>query len=243
MFAARFPELYTSGQSIQNINPNGLKKTILRLIILFLIIPCLAQAQDKYPPRDDSAKSPELQSFVSELKQIIKNKDSEKLLARIHPRVRFDFDEGVGIQNFKERWQPDNRNSKVWDIMDKIVGLGGVFVKNRTDLFYDFVFPYVNEVDLKDADQYFNVLVVTGKDVRVREKPDWKSAIIGHLTYDVVNFDYEKSSMGEWYYVETSDKKISGYVSSDFVYSPVDFRMFLTKKKGRWMISCLIAGD
>ena len=216
---------------------------ILRLTLLFLIIPCLAPAQDKCPPRDDSAKSPELLSFVIELKQIIKNKDSEKLLQRIHPQVRFDFDEGVGITKFRERWRPEDKDSELWGIMHRIVGLGGVFVKDRTNPFYDFVFPYVNEVDLKDADQYFNTLVVTGKDVSVREKPDLKSNIVGQLTYDIVSFDYEKSKMNGWYFVQTSDKKISGYVSSDFAYSPVDFRMFLTKEKGRWMISCLVAGD
>jgi hypothetical protein len=70
-----------------------------------------------------------------------------------------------------------------------------------------------------------------------------RAPVVGQLTYDIVGFDYEKSKMDDWYFVETTDKKISGYVSSDFVYSPVDYRMFLTKEKGKWMISCIIAGD
>ena len=216
---------------------------IIRVFLLFVVVPCLASAQDKFPPKDESGKSPALQLFVSELKQIIQDKDAERLMARIHPQIRFDFDEGVGIRKFKERWRPEDKDSELWEMMYRIVGLGGVFAGNGEDPFYTFVFPYVNQVDLEDADQYFNTLVITGRDVRVREKPGLTSKIVGHLTYDVVSFDYEKSNMNGWYFVQTSDKKISGYVSSDFAYSPVDFRMFLANENGKWMISCLIAGD
>jgi hypothetical protein len=63
--------------------------------------------------------------------------------------------------------------------MNKIVGLGGVFNKNRTNSFYDFVFPYVNEVDLEDGDDYFTTLVITNKGVNVRQKPDVNSRLVG----------------------------------------------------------------
>lgn len=197
----------------------------------------------KCPPRDDSRKIPELKAFVDELKEIIENKDAQNLLARIHPRIQFDFDEGFGKEKFRARWNPDDKRSEVWVIMNRIVGLGGVFVKNRTNPFFDFVFPYVNEVDLEDPDQYFKTLVITGKDVNVREKPGLNAKVVGRLSYDIVTYDYEKSQMGYWYFVQTADKKITGYVSADLAYSPVDYRMFLTKEKGKWMISCLVAGD
>lgn len=192
---------------------------------------------------DDSGKTSELKSFVVELKETIENRDGQKLLELIHPQIKFDFDEGVGIEKFRTTWNPENKNSEIWVVMNKIVGLGGVFVKNRSNLFFDFVFPYVNEVDLEDPDQYFKTLVITGKDVNVRERPNLESKVVGRLTYDIVTYDYEKSQIGNWYFVQTTDKKITGYVSADLAYSPVDYRMFLTKEKGTWMISCLVAGD
>jgi hypothetical protein len=214
------------------------------LIFLLFAISVLALGQNsKFPPRDDSGKTPELKVFVRELKEIIKNKDNQKLLAKVHSQIKFDFDEGVGIEKFKKNWKPEDKNSSLWTIMSKIVGLGGVFVKNRTNPFFDFVFPYVNEVDLEDADEYFTTLVITNKDVKVREKPDLNSKVVGQLTYDIVSYDYEKSKDEKWYFIQTTDKKISGYISSDFAYNPVDYRMFLTKEKGKWMISCIIAGD
>ena len=197
----------------------------------------------KFPPRNDSGKSAELQLFIQQLTNIIEGKDDQKLLGLLHPRIKFDFDEGMGIGKFKKKWKPEDANSELWRIMNKIVGLGGVFVKDGRDPFFNFVFPYVNQVDLEDGDEYFNTLVVTGKDVNVREKPDVRSKIVGRLTYDIVRYNYEKSEMKAWYFVQTADKDVSGYVSADFVYSPVDYRMFLTKQTGKWTISCLIAGD
>jgi hypothetical protein len=214
------------------------------LVFLLLTVSILAFGQDsKFPPRDDSGKTPELQLFVKGLKEIIKKKDSQRLLAIVLPKIKFDFDEGIGVEKFKQNWKPEDKNSSLWTIMSKIVGLGGVFVRNRTDPFFDFVFPYVNEVDLEDGDLYFTTLVITNKDVKVREKPDSNSKQVGQLTYDIVSYDYEKSKDDKWYFIQTTDKKISGYISSDFAYSPVDYRMFLTKEKGKWMISCIVAGD
>jgi hypothetical protein len=213
------------------------------LILLLLLVPVCSFAQTKFPPKDDSSKSPQLQAFVNELKEIIRNKDSQKLLTRVHPKIKFDFDEGFGIEKFKAEWKPEDKNSVLWVIMNKIVGLGGVLVTDSKDPFYAFVFPYVNVVELQDGDDYFNTLFVTGKAVQVREKPDLNSKVVGQLTYDVITYDYEKSQMKNWYFIQTKDKKISGYVRSDFVYSPVDYRMFLSNEKGKWMISCLVAGD
>lgn len=164
----------------------------LRLSIILMPILSFGQAT-KFPPRDDSGKDPELNLFVTELKQIIRSKDGQKLIALTHPGFRVGFDEGVGIDKFKKAWTPDDKNSELWTLMDKIVGLGGVFKKNRSNLFYDFVFPYVNDVDLENPDDFFKILVVTGKNVNVREKPDIKSKIVGQLTYDIVKYDYEKS--------------------------------------------------
>ena len=217
-------------------------KTLLTFLLLTVSILTFGQ-NSKFLPRDDSGKTPELKLFVKELNEIIKNKDSQKLLTVVHPQIKFDFDEGIGIEKFKKNWNPEDKNSSLWTIMNKIVGLGGVYNKNRTEPFYDFVFPYVNEIDLEDGDDYVITLVITNKDVNVREKPDLNSKIVGQLTYDIVTYDYEKSKDHKWYFIQTTDKKVSGYISSDFAYSPVDYRMFLTKEKGKWMISCIVAGD
>jgi hypothetical protein len=218
------------------------KKAILP-VSFFLLIAVFTQAQvKKYPPRDESGKDPQLKLFVTDLKEIIRTKDEKRLIAVLHPKVKFDFDEGFGIEKFKTEFTPGDKNSTLWPILERIVDLGGVFLR-RPDPNYKFVFPYVNDMELTDGDDYFNTMVITGKDVNVREKPDATSKIVGKLTYDVVTFDYKKSQIDNWYYIETADKKIKGFVQNEFVYSPVDYRMFLTNANGKWLIICLIAGD
>jgi hypothetical protein len=215
----------------------------LPFLILSLFVCLQAEGQvKKYPPRDESGKDPELRQFVFSLKEIIRTKDEKRFLLMLHPKIKFDFDEGVGIEKFKNAWTPANKNSSLWPILERIVNMGGVFNK-RPEPFYTFVFPYVNEIELAEGDEYFNTMVITGKNVIVREKPDPNSKAAGLLTYDVVKFDYEKSKVDQWYYIETLDKKLKGFVKNEFIYSPVDYRMFLTKEKGKWMISCLVAGD
>jgi hypothetical protein len=213
-------------------------------ILLLIVMPFMAASQvRKFPPQDESGKDPSLKAFVVQLKQIIKTKDAKRLLTIIHPRVKIDFDDGNGIQHFINTWKPEDPASKVWPIMNKIVAMGGVFSRPDNDPFYKFVFPYVNAIDFEDPDLYFNTLVATARDIPVREKPDENANVVGKLNFDVVTHDYEKSSLPYWYFIQTMDSKIKGYVQADFVYSPVDYRMFLTKEGGRWMISCLVAGD
>jgi hypothetical protein len=206
------------------------RKPTLTFLLLAVSVLVLGQ-NNKLPPRDDSGKTPEPQLFVKELKEIIKSKNSQKLLTLVHPQIKLDFDDGIGIEKFRKNWKPEDKNSSLWTIMNKIVGLGGVFVKNRTNPFFDFVFPYVNQVDLEDGDDYFITLVVTNKNVKVREKPDLNSKVVGQLSYDIVTYDYKKSKDYNWYFIKTTDKKISCYISADFAYSPVDYRMFLTKRR------------
>lgn len=209
----------------------------------FLAISVFAVGQNrKFAPRDDAGKTPELNQFVRDLKEIIRKKDSKRLMAIVHPKIKIDFDEGIGVEKFRQVWKPQDANSGLWLIFEKIVGLGGVFNNKGTEPFYAFVFPYVNTVELEGGDDYFTTLVITGKNVSVHQSPDVNSKLVGKLAYDIVTYDYEKSK-GNWYYIETGDRKISGYVVSDFAYSPVDYRMFLTKEKGKWLISCIIAGD
>jgi hypothetical protein len=228
-------------------------------IILFFLIPNLILGQsEKLLPKDESLSDPSLHSFVEELKQIIKSKDGKRLAKIVHPRIQIGFDDQIGVDAFVDKWSPENKESELWYVLKRIVELGGVFTKNNSNQFFLFVFPYVNQVELKNPDDFFHVLVVTGKNVNVREKPDHKSKVLGQLTYDVVGYNYEKSypksnqepiphvsyyGSKEWYYIETIDKKLSGYVYFNFVWSPIDYRMFLTQENGQWMISCLVSGD
>jgi hypothetical protein len=152
------------------------KKHIMKSLftVLTLLLTFSAHSQTKFPPIDDSSKDEKLKTFVATLKATIKERDGNRLISMIHPDMKITFDGENGIDAFRKEWKPEDKESDLWILLNKLVGLGGVFLTDPQDQFYSFVFPYVNKVGPVNADDYFNILVVTATDVNVREKPDFK---------------------------------------------------------------------
>lgn len=187
-------------------------------------------------------------------------KDAGFLLSTVDPDIRLSFGDAHGLQDFKTMWKPEDPGSYIWPLLSKLISLGGV--KSNYGTTGDcYVFPYVFDITYpsgqNDLDG-FNTLVVTGNNVNVREKPAIDAPRSGQLSYELVKVDYEKSyppfedkplkeltyfGPKEWYYISTPDGKINGYIYHEYVWSPVDYRLFLEKQNGNWKIVCLIAGD
>jgi hypothetical protein len=47
----------------------------------------------------------------------------------------------------------------------------------------------------------------------------------------------------EWYFVETLDKRLSGYVYWKFTFSPAGYNLFLEKENGKWIIKSFLMGE
>lgn len=228
---------------------------------LFFIIPLLGHPQAKILPQNEMYRDSSLTNFVCKLQYAIFKRDKGFLLSVVDQDIKNSFGGSDGIEEFKQMWDLDNPDSPIWFIMSKIISLGGKFSNYQfAETSPDrFVFPYVFALELPNESlDYFTVLAITGSRVNVREKPDLNSKVLGQLTYDLVNADYNKSVEAvkdkrlqnlsyhggyDWYHITTLDQKLSGYVYWEYAWSPVGYRMFLTKRNGNWTISCLIAGD
>ncbi len=91
--------------------------------------------------------------------------------------------------------------------------------------------------------------MIFGNNVNLRAKPDLSGEVVSQLSYNVVKVDYENSigKNGEeqtysWLKVETLGGK-KGFVSAEFVRSPIDYRAIFTKEKGKWKMTAFVAGD
>ena len=214
------------------------------ITILLLILTCsLGWSQKQYPPRDESGKDKALSAFTTQLKLVIKNKDGDQLLKMISPTIQNGFGGDDGLENFKTSWKPKDKTSELWIILNRIVNLGGVFMGEDKS---SFVYPYIFALEGNDLPDPFSMMLVTGTNVNVREKPDLKGKVITMLSYVPVEINYEKSvpiNNPQWYFITTPDKKVSGFMFADFLYSPIGYRMFLSKQKGKWLITSLVAGD
>lgn len=194
-------------------------------------------------PRDESGKDSSLASMVLNLKRIIYSKDFNALLTCIHPEIQIGFDGNNGKDAFKEEWSSIQNQSKLWPILKRLIDLGGVFIKE--DPKNMFVFPYAYEVDLGEVEDAYNLFIVTGKNVNVREAPSLTAKVTGKLSYNVVTRDFSipDKENNEWLLINTLDKKIKGNVHRDFLYSPSDYRLFLKKEKNTWLVYMFLIGD
>jgi len=217
-------------------------------IIAFLIFSTIGISQNqKLIPVNECDKDSSLYSFVIKLKKAISLKDKQFVLSVLDNHITNSFGGDGGIEEFKERWKLDNNNSELWIILDKIVNLGGAFNKSKNTR-DQFVFPYVFNLELENCDDYYYVMVVIKDKLAVKEQPYIDAKEISELSYDVVWTEFDnafkpKYSSPGWTYIETLDNKIKGYVESDYLYSPIGYRMFLSKIDNNWKITCLVAGD
>lgn len=211
--------------------------------------------QAKLEPPIHHISDPSLAEFLRDLEDAIYVKDKEFIIGNLNPQIQNSFGGDGGIDEFKQYWNWDSESSKFWNLMTKLLELGGGEF-NGGDTYR---IPYVNSMwPSHDEFDVFEHMAITGSNVNVRENPSIESPTTAQLNYDIVTVNYNKShppfnspkingvkyiGSKEWYYIESVDKSIQGYVNWNYIWSPVGYRLGLYKKNDKWLISSLIAGD
>ncbi|HSK73954.1 MAG TPA: SH3 domain-containing protein, partial [Pyrinomonadaceae bacterium] len=141
----------------------------------------------------------------------------------------------------------DDSKSKLWGELLTVLTNGGAFYK-EADSKGIFCAPYSFMVFPESLDA-FEHQVIFGSNVNLREKPNTLAKVVAQLSYNVVKVDYENSIQNKtkeneytWLKIETLGGK-KGYVSADFVRSPIDYRACFERKGGQWKMTTFVAGD
>ena len=188
-----------------------------------------------------------LQAFVKQLREAVKNRDADFIYNHLDEKVELSFGGAEGLRNFKQLYKIKNPKNAFWSNCDQILKIGGAFCKNSLEEpnsnRYQFVFPYVFNLELEEPEAYFFTGVITGTNVNIRQSPSLEGEVIDQLSYEVVTFQEPIKIDSPWYKISTLDQKIEGYVHSDYLYCPVFYRMFLGKIDGMWKITVFITGD
>jgi hypothetical protein len=215
----------------------------LTLFVLLVSISCPAMAQvGKLYPIDEGPKDPSFQAFRAKLIEAVKNRDAKFILSILDPKILNSFGGDGGVKEFKEMWKPDNPNSELWDTLIGVLSMGGSFdTKNKNDFCAPYVYSQFPELDA------FDHSVIIGEQVHMREQPGLTSPTVATLSYDIVaNTDQStepvKKDGHSWVAIKLSNGK-TGFVSKQFIRSPIDYRACFTKKRGRWLMVTLVAGD
>jgi hypothetical protein len=241
-----------------------IKFTISGLLIGFvLLISCHGSLKNdiyiddsskvfKMRPQNDIDKDTSLKLFIDSLKLAIKHKDTSFLKFATNMGVELSFGGDTGYSDLRKIWKINEPNSKIWKCLNKLISLGGVLNNNNNT----FAFPYVFGLKLpSDTFDVFSTLVVTDTNVCVYEKPSKSSKVIAKLSYDLVHCDFDKSEpsndlkyddpfpMKQWYFINSFDNKVHGFVYWDYIWCPVDYRMIIKKYGDNWKIVALVNGD
>ncbi len=184
------------------------------------------------PPKDESGRDKTLVAFFSRLKDILKRKDRNALIAMLSP----DIDSGVrdmkGPNAFYTAWGLGDADSGVYALMTQILSMPGVWVQDQ------FCGPYVGMLFPADLDRS-KYQVVLNPDLKLRETASSTGRVLATLSYNIV----EVLQRDLWMKIKT-DSGLVGYVPAAYVYSPAAYGMCVAKNEsGIWQIVSLKAGQ
>lgn len=197
--------------------------------------PALPVSSRALLPVDEAAALPDFFSFRARLLQIIARRDAAALLAIVDPDIKNGFGGDDGKAAFERQWQPASADSAVWETLATVLGLGG-----RRSGADGFIAPYVFAA-WPDLDGFEHVAVI-GDRVRVRRSASADATEIAVASFAVLKRGRDDQAPEAWTPVIAPDGQ-AGYISSQYVRSPIDYRAFFTRKGGRWWMVMLLAGD
>ncbi len=202
-------------------------------------------AQERYvKPVDEAKTDASFLAFRTKLIEAAKKRDAKYILSIIDPDIKNSFGGNDGIEEFKDWWKINNSKSEFWNEFLPVITNGGTFFKEgKTKIFFA---PYSFNAFPDDLDA-FKYSVIFGNNVNLRSKADIKSPVVASLSYNIVEtlnsvMSKENAEKVSWYEIKTLGGK-TGFVSAEYVRSPIDYRAGFEKIKGKWKMTVFIAGD
>lgn len=224
-------------------------KKFLLTAIFILTTASAVTAQERYVKFiDDAPKDKSLVAFRERLLVAIKRRDLPALEKLMDPNIKVSFGGDQGLRDLRRHWKTETKNTRLWDELFTAISNGGILYYPDLSV-KRFSAPYSFDGFPEDLDPYSHYLIF-GSAVALRETPSLEGNVIARLSYNIVTLDGEKTvtaenvghSVPEWYFVRTFGGK-TGFVNAKFVRSPLDYRVIIEKRRGKWLVSAFVAGD
>ena len=195
-------------------------------------------------PVDEAFRDDSLFAVRAQLMSAVVRRDVPALMALVDPRIRSSFGGDGTVAEFREMWRITDRkaDSELWRVLGSALAFGGTFSNQGRE--FSAPYTYARWPDSIDA---FEHVAIVGAGVRVRAEPSLDSETLRTLTFAIVpiarNGDLPTEEIAErWVAVKLTDGRV-GYVSADYVKSPIDYRVVLSHASGTWKLAALVAGD
>ncbi len=197
-------------------------------------------AEPRVPPIDTCRKTGSFPEFRKRFETAVAERDFALLEPLIDYDIETDFGGSEGMKSFANSWRGSSwKTSKLWDQLDQIVALG--CGGNAGGGYY--AMPRMFVVDVGNVD-LFAARVALGEAVPLRARPAEGADIIALLDWALVSAT-KPGANGEtprWTEVTAADGT-KGFVKSDQLRSPIDYRAVFQPRKGGWKMTAFIAGD
>ncbi len=198
-------------------------------------------AEPRVPPIDTCRKTGSFPEFRQRFETAVAERDFALLEPLIDYDLETDFGGGGGMKTFADHWRGTSwKTSKLWDELDAIIALG--CGGNQGGGYY--AMPRMFVVDLGGVDP-FGARVALGEAVPLRAKPSEGADIIALLDWALVTASDSQKAVDEqprWTEVTAADGT-KGFVKSDQLRSPIDYRAVFQPRKNGWKMTAFIAGD
>ena len=183
-------------------------------------------------PSDEAGEDKALASLLDQMRLMTKNRDHRALEALMLPDFRVEFDVGKGAKAFHSHWRPDLPDSGLWEILRRLLMLGGTFYSRTL-----FAIPYVYTHFPADLDPFGHV-VALGEEVILFDEPKLDAKRVGSLEYSIAPLARPVQPpvvIPADSFPEINHPGASRcFVAASEVYSPAGHRVFFEKRRGRW---------
>lgn len=204
-----------------------------------------------FAPRDECAELPDASHFLAALRAAVALRDAELLLALTAQDVKLGFGGADGKANLRRALEvPD-----IWDELDKVLELGCA-----RDAAGSIAMPWY--FTQKTKGDPANTMIVTGRDVPLREAASADAPVLARLNWEAVEPLGEPATgpspasptpaakaspqaAGAWQHVRFDHPTgaLEGYIARRNLRSPLDHRLLASSRNGRWRIVAFLAGD
>ncbi len=198
-------------------------------------------AYSEIRPVDEASQQADFFTFRAHLQAAIARHDTVAVLSIVNVNIRNTFGGDNGREAFARLWRLDGPDTELWGKLGSALALGGTFETNGT-----FVAPYTFSRWPAKFDAFDHVVII-GSRVRVHAAPLQDSGTLGFLSFAVLPVPREArpptaDQARQWTAVRLLDRRI-GYVASQYVRSPIDYRAIFARVGDEWQLVTFIAGD
>jgi hypothetical protein len=201
-------------------------------------------------PTDEAAQDPALMTVRQQVLAAAKNRNARSLMFYVSSRVMLEGVMAEGDANWRalDRVLADKDDSN-WTEIPRALNLGGAFTTTRGAVLgrREFCAPYpyaalperVPDAVLGERPPW----VITEKDVEVHSSPDLRSAVLGRLSYSMVQAngaerrDARDASV-VWQTINLPDEK-EGFVVASTIWFPGGYHVCFARDGGQWTISAI----